>query len=211
MSMLSCGVLTWLTDMRLMYMEELKILFGEFVSLTLALNVPSRRSWSMPCCGLGPTLLIWFVYSVSHYPFPNVSCLGTSGGSTLRTQDGQSPCFKLRCLAPQLPGATTWVLLSSCSSRYTFIGNNSCGIQNTYRHQEGMGCETMSRHLNSQRYFPSLLTPFLQAFMRWPSCKTANYDVKTLQHLVRKHCNEWLYAEGLKLNKVMVVICLCET
>lgn len=33
--------------MRLMYMEELKILFGDFVTLTLALHVPSGRSWPM--------------------------------------------------------------------------------------------------------------------------------------------------------------------
>lgn len=47
------------------------------------------------------------------------------------------------------------------------------------RHPGGMGNETMSHHLNSQPWFPSLLTPALHAFMWQPSCKTASYD--TLQ------------------------------
>ena len=135
------------------------------------------------CWDLGPRLLIWFAHSFFYCSYPNTFCLNTSRGSTIGRQEGQSPCFHFRHLASQLPGATTWVLLSSCFSRYIiFIGNKSCGIQDAHTYWEGTEHETMPHHLNSKRFLPSLLTPFFHFFMRLISCRTANYDlqVKTL-------------------------------
>lgn len=124
--------------------------FFQSLYLSVSLNVQSKWSVSYRLSGTWDQDY-WFGLHVVFFTIhTQILCLNTSRGSTIGRQEGQSPCFHLRHLASQLPGAATWVLLSSCFSRYIiFIGNKSCGIQDAHTYWEGTEHETMPHHLNS--------------------------------------------------------------